>query len=307
MIFIEKISLLERLMSYFLDKRISLYGIDEIVKCWCKYPKWLPFRFEIHHGWYIVDKPSKVDIESLSPVLLMFNRRQKETWEKNYKKPAVVIGAPYIHYRRCKNIKQSPDASGTIAFPQHSAAHYDVIFDIDNYCRKLNQLPDEFKPITICLHVHDVRRGRIALYEEKGFKVITAGPRETIEFAKKFYDILSNFKYSTSNIVGSHTMYSIEMGIPFFLCGEPGYYAGRPEEPKSKIGLKAETLFNNLPENVKITSEQKQFIENEAGINDCINPDELRKFLLKIFFFKSVPIALFRLIKLPYFVVKKRI
>lgn len=279
--------------------------MDEIVKCWCKYPKWLPFRFEIHHGWYIVDRPSKFDIESLSPVLLMFNKRQKETWEKDHKKPAVVIGAPFVHYRRCKNIKQNPDARGTIVFPQHSASVYDVVFDIDKYCHALNQLPDYLKPITICLHIHDVRRGRIELYKKNGFKVVTAGPRDTIAFAKKFYDILSNYKYSTSNIVGSHTMYSVEMGIPFFLYGEPGYYQGRPVEPESEIGLKVKTLFSVPPENLKITAEQKQFIESETGIKDCIKPDELKKFLIKIFIFKSLPIAVYRLFKIPYVIIKK--
>ncbi len=302
---IEKTPFTEQLKSYILGSRMNLYGMSEIVSCWCKYPKWLPFRFEMHHGWYILDKPSKFDLESHKPVLLMFNKRQKETWEKDHKKPAVVIGAPFIHYRRCKNIKQSSNAQGTIAFPQHSRARFDVVFDIDKYCHALNQLPDYLKPITICLHIHDMRRNRAPLYEINGFKVVTAGERDTIAFAKNFYDILKNYKYATSNIAGSHTMYAIEMGIPFFLHGESGYYLGSPEEPQSEIGLRVEELFSVPLDRVEITAEQREFVESEAGINDCINPEELRKLLLKIFFCKSIPIAIYRLLRIPYVIIKR--
>lgn len=288
-----------------LGNKSYLYGMDEIVKCWCKYPKWLPFRYEIHHGWYLQDEPTKFDIESYSPVLLMLNKRQRETWVKKHKKPAIIIGSPYIHYRRCKKIKPNPNARGTVVFPQHSAHDSDAGFDIDKYCSELHRLPDRFKPLKICLHIHDVKRGKAALYEKKGFTVTTAGQRDSISFAKNFYNILSNCQYTTSNIVGSHVMYAIELGIPFFLYGDPGNYPGRPEIPKAKIGEKAKALFKVPPEKVKITKKQKKFIESEAGINDCINPEELRKYLIKIFFFKSIPIAFYRILRLPYVALKR--
>ena len=52
---------------------------------------------------------------------------------------------------------------------------------------------------------------------EKGFDVVTAGHKFDKKFVNRFYEILSNHKYATSNAYGSHVPYSIEMGLPFFI------------------------------------------------------------------------------------------
>ena len=122
---------------------------------------------------------------------------------------------------------------------------------------------------------------------------------------------MKKHKYSTSNLIGSYILYSVEMGIPFFLYGEKAtlHDLKNPLRPKRKsINPKVEALFKVPPHKVeKITIKQKKFIESEAGVNDCINPRELRKILLKTFFSKCIFRCLWRILLLPKKILEKYI
>lgn len=81
-------------------------------------------------------------------------------------------------------------------------------------------LPVEFQPISVCLHMHDVNKGRHRVFLKNDVAVFTAGNSSDQRFIERFYDIIKNFKYVTSNQIGTVTFYSIEMGLQFFLYGE---------------------------------------------------------------------------------------
>ncbi len=57
------------------------------------------------------------------------------------------------------------------------------------------------------------------IFISKGYKVVTAGNPHDNTYTQKFYAILKNYKYTMSNLIGSYTFYSVEMGIPFSLYG----------------------------------------------------------------------------------------
>jgi hypothetical protein len=169
------------------------------------------------------------------------------------------------------NLKIKENASGTIAFPAHSSEHVISVYDDNLYCDMLKALPPEYQPVTVCLHWHDILKGKERLFIDKGFDVVTAGDMYSSEFPKKFYDILTSFKYSTSNVVGSYAFYSVEAGIPFFLSGQTArmYNSGGdfnvPEHysvcdfPSSQ---KAYEVFNNYPSDI-ITREQRDYVDAE--------------------------------------------
>jgi len=118
-----------------------------------------------------------------------------------------------------------------------------------------------------------------------------------------FYAELKSVKYALSNTIGSHTFYSVDLGIPFSLIGkEPTYIF-----PES---LNKQNLDNgrnlNLTDNVKklvgnnlyykISNDFSKLVKEELGVNIMVSSLHLFIFLLsntlKYFFRKTMSIVI---------------
>ncbi|MDH4202030.1 MAG: hypothetical protein OEV87_03975 [Phycisphaerae bacterium] len=219
-------------------------------------------------------------------MMLVYNKRRFDTWQRYSKKPAYIIGSPFVQYRRLRNINPAKDADGTVAFPMHSTPKEEGVFDRREYSKKLKELSDEFHPIKVCVHEHDFLHGFDNIYREQGFEIVTAGVREKPDFVDKFYDILRHCKYATSNAFGSYLFYAVEMRVPFFIYGPRASirYIGKknPSErivKEGEFGAYIQKLFSTYPE-VAITEEQRVAVEREVGVDDAISRDELYRLLM---------------------------
>ncbi len=268
------------------------YGTAQLLREYARYPAWLPFPFNVQHGWYARTEPRPSDLRKHTPLMLVYTKRHKDAWERASETPCAVCGAPFVHYRRMKRICQTGEAAGTIAFPEHSGTNVLAQFDRDKYCRDLLSLPSKFHPIRVCLHHDDIRRGGDRIYKEYGIPVLSAGPRHDPEFVDRFYDILRAARFTTSNSASTVTLYSVEMGIPFFVYGDrPDLYDPRTNEIKGSREKEAARnlfVFADL-ENVCISPEQAEFVDRETGMNDCLSPTELRRLCLKLLVLRWLP------------------
>lgn len=266
-------------------KWYRFYGLDTLIKDYAGLPSNVPLLCHFDHGW--TPSTDAYDLTTEEPLLLVMSKRRLQAWKKISNIPAAVIGSPFVHYRKSRKIEKDADAAGTIVFPSHSTQLTEAVFDIDKYCLQLLSLPIEYHPITICVHFYDIERKRDEIYKKYGFKIVTAGPPIVpgFEFVKKFYEILKSHKYATSNQVGTYSFYSVEMGIPFFILGEPVVLEKHEEESAPIInryidypmGAFATKLFQG-PTQV-ISEEQKNYVEEELGIHDCLSGSELRELL----------------------------
>jgi len=268
----------------------SIYGLYAIIREYASCPSTLPLLCRYEHGWNPLPKANPYDVLTDKPLMLVWSRRRLQEWNEESSIPAAISGAPFVHYRKLRQIEKDITANGTVAFPAHSTPLIDAVFDIDGYCKQLKSLPIEFHPITICLHAHDLERKKDVIYKKYGFNVVTAGPIWVpgFEFVQKFYEILRSHKYATSNQVGSYSFYAVEMGIPFFIFGESAELKNSGREPlmPSKysyldypMGVFATQMFTG-PTKV-ISEEQKNFVEEELGVHDCLSGIELRQLLLE--------------------------
>ena len=267
----------------------SIYGFNAIIREYASYPSTLPLFCRYEHGWNYLTESDAYDLLTDKPLMLVWSRRRLQAWNEKSSIPAAIVGAPFIHYRKLKQIEKDSAANGTVAFPAHATPLIDAVFDIDEYCKQLKSLPIEFHPITICLHQHDLERKKDEIYKKYGFNVVTAGPIWVLgfEFVKKFYEILRSHKYATSNQVGSYSFYAVEMGIPFFIFGELANMKnnGEPLRPAKynyldyPVGIFATEMFPG-PTQV-ISEEQKNFVEEELGVHDCLSGIELRQLLVE--------------------------
>jgi hypothetical protein len=269
------------------------YGHDKILRAYIGLPKPFPLNVQIQHGWYgtyILD----FETADQSGAMLVWSKRIADAWKKETDKEVLISGAPFLMYREMHGLMQFPDASGTVAFPAHSTQSISLKYDVDEYCRQLNDLPEHMKPITVCLHYRDMPHSA-SQFEQHGFTVVTAGEsRQPGDgFVRNFYRILSAHKYSTSNMVGSYSFYSIEMGIPFFICGPSSELIGdkvsevvRTPGHTEYIAMVHE-LFSEFHET--IPKQIKQFVLDELGYQDRVDATSLRRLFIKKFFTHELP------------------
>lgn len=275
-----------------LNPEIVNYGTAKLLRKYARYPFWLPFPFNVQHGWYARTEPRPSDLRRNTPLMLVYTQRHKDAWDEVSDIPCAVCGAPFVHYRRMKNIRQSDDATGTIAFPEHSGTTVLAQFDREKYCNDLLSLPEKFHPIRVCLHHDDIRRGGDAVYKNFGIPILTAGHRHDAEFVDRFYDILRLARFTTSNSASTITLYSVEMGIPFFVYGDrPDLYDPVAEErigSSEKESARSHFVFDNL-DDVAIRTEHKEFAHRETGLNESLSPKELRRLCMRMLLMRWIP------------------
>ena len=112
--------------------------------------------------------------------------------------------------------------------------------------------------------------------------------RYTYNICDRFYSLLLRFRYSTSPNIGSHTFYSIEAGVPFFLLGSyPEYHIKNSSTAKAALPDGKRDLSDyGDPEDVEnflylkqllsvpgdeITEEQRKMVTGYLGCGSSIS------------------------------------
>ena len=208
--------------NYDIEDQHNAYGMATAIKQYAKYPSWLPLPCWFEHAPPIINCIYPKDKRMCRNLMMVHNKKQAKLWKEQTDKEVVIMGSPFVHYRRINRIKQNPDAKGTIVYPSHSSksGKFKVIYDYKKYCDELKVLPEEFHPISICLHQASMEQGVAKYFEEQGFNVLCAGEITDPEFIKNSYGILKKHKYATSNTLTTAAFIAVEMGLPFFIYGE---------------------------------------------------------------------------------------
>ena len=273
------------------------YSLGFCIKEYARFPKFLNLAVYTDHGPGIRENLLPMDLNNKYRVSLLQNTIRINAF-KEIGKPVYCTGAPFVHYRKKRNIHIKQDAKGTVCFPFHSTKFVKADFDIDKLIKQINDLPKRFQPVTICLHHCDVEDGKHLKYIEKGFDVVSAGHKFDKKFVHRFYEILSNHKYATSNSYGSHVPYSIEMGLPFFILKNEIMIKNLGDKNLNMTESSIDDYFNtdrvmNKYEEAKkifsevrteITPEQNAFAEKVLGIPYAISPIKLNKILWREYF-----------------------
>jgi hypothetical protein len=272
----------------------ELYSFGKYIRKYGFFPQFLPIYIYTDHGpGAFTDGPSAYELESTAEVQFYHSTRMVENWKKSSaKKPCYVLYSPAVFYRRKNKIEKLNQAEGTISFPAHTTPSIEDVSNIEIYIEQLKNLPAQFQPVSVCLHMHDINKGQHKIFMKHNIPVYTAGNSADPRFIERFYDILKNFKYSTSNMIGSYAYYSVEMGIPFSVYGNPQKFINN-DDPNITKGewnpyneyeyyRKVYELFNDL--NTEISIDQKDLVEKELGIYDGLSRFDMAKVLYKIYF-----------------------
>ena len=263
------------------------YSFGKYIRRYGYYPQCLPLCIYTDHGAGRLNHPYEDELNTDAPASFYHSPDSVREWKLKSKKPCYVLYSPAVFYRRTHKIEKSVSSRGTLVFPAHTTVAIEDQCDMEEYIRQLLELPDRFQPVSACFHQHDIKKGQHKIFAKYKIPMYTAGHIGDSRFVQRFYDILRNFSYSTSNMIGSYTYYSVEMGIPFFIYGNKQIFINTLDYNittglfdlyrESESYRRAYDLF--LGSRTEITLEQRNLVEKELGMKDGISRSKMARVL----------------------------
>lgn len=266
------------------------YGQATILKNYVGLPDYYPLKVILQHGLTFSDFLWDVDCSARLPVFFSPSAYRAELYRKQTAKPSIPIGFGFLYaienfLAQYESHLKNFHRQGTIVFPSHSTHHITTKFNFSDYSQKLENIPDKLKPVVVCIYWKDYLLGHHLEYINRGFKVVTAGHIYDPLFLLRLYDICRNFKYSTSNDIGTHLCASVYSGCNFFYTDVLRIYLDNPKQlPMAhnlnyrEIKNKSIELFNKPADH--ITFAQKSFIDEYMGTKYFQNRKELKRLII---------------------------
>lgn len=305
---------------------LDFYSSRKIIHEVFDIPQKYNLRAYVYHGIDVTDfELNDYALLYEEPILVTRKKQQEYLVTKGLDANRIFsAGALFIRYKELKNIQQDKNAKGTIVFPSHSSQEVDVAVNWETYAQKLNKLPNEYKPINICMYYLDIIKGKHLPFINNGFNVYTAGHVNNPDFVDNFYEIIKHHKYTLTNAFGgSNLFYCINLGLkPFVYTGdtEIKYSEGEnfkffqkisgfndlEELKKSEYTFTYKNFFKeNLPiyPKTEISRENIKIFENKLGLSERTPDFIIKNALINYAKYGKTIVSLFD--KLEYFIFKR--
>lgn len=215
----------------------GFYGHGDIYKRYAELPYTHPLNGFVPHGiatsdWYW---------ENLNsfpvPYIYCFPAYRQEGYRKRTSKEVILSASPFSYVVKMLEDQPKPERSGTLFIPAHSTKFVAVKHNYDKLAEKLLSFDDKYQPIDVCLYWKDVLLGAGEPFLAKGMKVVSAGHMYDRLFLYRFYHLLSMYKYTSGNVIGSHIFYAIKMGCAYFNTGFEYHHTASPKVLKRDVWL----------------------------------------------------------------------
>lgn len=296
----------------------EIYGFGRCYREWLGWPHFLPIPVYGDHGVplegifkseHVLNNPAKYH--------LVWSKVRAIENKNNNKKIVIQIKHPWVIHRQKYKIKQCSNAHGTLIFHSHSVNGMEIEnYDFDTYYKKLSELPNQFHPLVVCLHKHDIEIGYHKKIRKYGFPLVTVGDTSTPFFVDRFYDIVRNFQYATSNTGGSDLFYCEEMGVRYFIFGDQPTYINRshsqlplgtrtPRDAISKkLAERKRDLFTQFPP--QFSADKQKFVIEMLGLHIDIvtSKQKLRKIFISEML-RLLPYYIFSKLKNYYYALQR--
>lgn len=256
----------------------ELYSFGKCTREWIYFPKLFPLYVYSDHGAGLHSNMYPHEQEHGFNIHFTWHPVKVKRYENNNNCKLIRVPHPWISYRKRHDVKLSEDRKGTLVFFTH---HVPKLrwenHDSEEYFDMLKELPEKFKPIVLCMHMHDINAGHHKDLRRHGLPIVTVGNTSETSFVDRFYEMVKKYSYATSPDWGSQTAYCVELGVPYFFLGdrpklineshdqEPLGEVGYKDELHKKYYLRAEELFRQPVD--MVTLEQRIFIESILGMD----------------------------------------
>lgn len=255
------------------------YSFGKTYRNWLGWPWFIPLPMTGDHGVPLTRKFSNRELHSGARTYLTWSSWRTET-DNPRKLRVIQIPHPWVTYRRKRGLSKNIHSQGTLAFIPHTLQDTSREgFDFKEYIETLISLPQEFQPVSLCIQMHDVRKGLHKELAQFGLPIFTAGHTSSPFFVDRFYDLILRFNFATSNVSGSQQFYCQEAGVPYFILGKEhqektslGVLQSYYSTADSDLVMSAKKLFTL--DNVGFSEEKTQFLNQVLGLS--IDAESLR-------------------------------
>ena len=268
---------------------VNYYGIGKIVKKYAGFPEQIPFPAGIQHGWTIFT--GKHDALYDVAENWYWSDEIEQKYQKKFESLNTrVVGAPFLYLLKIMNYSELSlsERKGSIVFPSHSSALIGMECDFNEYADLLDRLPDEYKPITVCIYHLDRDKGLDQPFVEKGFEVVINGTNlyET-NFLKNYVLNTQTKKYAFSNQMTSALLFASAMGLTSYFYGpsfvtksvDPNYQ----DVDYTKHHRQWESTYNKYFAFPNCDLEaQKKLTAQELGMDKILSPSQMRWLLWRL-------------------------
>lgn len=207
----------------------AFYGHDRLIKKLTNTPINEIFSGAIEHGFNHYENcinPHEIDIKNTSGNnIYTFSVQRKKHLEKHLPNKKVFAIGPYIKHIEgilsARDKAEIKNALGRIllVFPAHSGSskELDSNFDTISLITEINKRKKEYDTVMVCMYWKDIVNNKHGIYQNQGYKVVTAGHLFDFNFLRRLRSIIELSDMTMSNSIGTHIGYCICLNKPHYL------------------------------------------------------------------------------------------
>lgn len=268
--------------QHFAISENNFYGIGRVLSRFYDIGK----HTLIEHGIYFGEYVPVTTFDDQVREIVTFSEYRKNVLKKQTDKPVHIVGS-YINYadNLLNEFKfgqlKSKLGKVLLVFPSHSIATVHARFDAGHFIRFIHHIKNlgAFDTVLVCLYFKDIELGHDKIYQENGFKIVTAGFLFDYCFLNRLKTLILLSDYTISNDLGTHIGYCVQLGKPHqvfqsdieFVAGEDkaGAYIEMNARNKTQKQLRTKEkqdickLFSEF--NEEITLEQQACVDYYWG------------------------------------------
>lgn len=203
----------------------DMYGHSRILKQYANYKKQIMGCIE--HGLYFGRKTFEGETTNSGlPGIITFSEYRREAIRDVSQRAPICVLGPYIRY--ASPLLEEDETSAVkrilgktlLVLPSHSTKYIDMQYNYEKMIANIKSYAELHgcKTIIVCLFYQDIVNGKIKLYKNHGFKVVSAGHHMSPHYLNRLRSYIELSDLTMSNSLGTHIGYCIALSRPHYVC-----------------------------------------------------------------------------------------
>jgi hypothetical protein len=169
---------------------------------------------------------------------------------------------------------------GSVCLPPHSSHFAKTGYPAEEFARMLDQLDDDFKPITVMLYYLDIDEHTVNAYEKFGFKVVSNGALSDVNFLKNFVTNVYDKKHCIFSDLGSGVFFAADLGLNLMRIDIQSTVTNLGNKYITEEMISAASKFDEA----FLLAMNDTLANEELGATHMLSPKGLRNAILKNYF-----------------------
>lgn len=253
------------------------YGIGRTLLAHARLPKFLPFPVAVQHGWQ--RHAHAFEASANPPEIWVWSPRMAAEMEAFYPRSKIRVVGSFFCYLKQQMLDDLAEVEkkGSICIPPHSSHSAATEYSSTEFVRRLVELGEEYKPITVMLYYLDMNSDTVEMYEKLGFKVVSNGTLDEVDFLKRLVLNIYDKRFCIFSDLGTGVVLAAEMGLSLVRFDIESSVVNRGNIYISEDYISRTKEFDEK----FIRSLSAASLASEFGESNLLSPSEMRRLILR--------------------------